>query len=187
MFIAWIPQIISMVNYKKECFLDQLLLRITRAYPSAIYYPFQLFLNQNKRGSNITEMYSEDIQTRSLISEVLDIVHNPLAEKFTKGLNNLCLPELKLTNRLYGLQVAIVQTTNMSQRVFVKQVKWIVAEVFSDAGTDLCGKILDRIQIFKETVENLVQFDCKYNTVFKFLVIIFLDIVCSRIVFLDRC
>lgn len=97
MFLGWISQIISELKYDRTCFIDELLLRLAQTYPSAITFPFKLSYSQYSQNC-----YDFD-NDRPLIARINEMIHNPLIDRFEKGLLSVGVPYKMLYYHLSSL------------------------------------------------------------------------------------
>lgn len=171
MFVSWIPQIVSALNFYHECYLDTLFLRIAYAYPAAVYNPFHLSLEQYK--SNL----AVDHQTnRRFVSNVLAIIQNPLAEKFNEAMKHLCVPQLKLTYHLFDLLKCVQDDRRLktNEKNWIKSIKLIEDTVYerrrqiiSDAKQ--FGQLFNDIDGVENRIKNLKSLDGGFSFFFHFL------------------
>lgn len=152
MFLGWTSQIISELKYDRECFVDELLLRIAQTYPAAIIYPFTLSHSQYKYNC------WEPVADRPLIKRINDIIHNPLIDRFVKGLTAVCVPFKML---YYHLTTLLNDFRQLSENQFEKKVNSIIEAVFpTDRGHH--GTEFDKLKVFYEPLRNLRSLSSKY-------------------------
>lgn len=145
MFLGWISQIISELKYDKDCFIDDLLLRLAQTYPTAIIYPFKLSHSQHIY--NCFEVTND----RPLIARINDIIHNPLIDSFVQGLLAVCVPYKML---YYHLSSLLNEFRLLSENQFEKKVKSILHTVFPTDRSHL-GTEFDKLDAFEDSVRNL--------------------------------
>lgn len=149
MFLGWIPQILSILTFDRDHYLDDLVLRIATTYPMAIFYAFQQSFNQYHEQNSSTF-------DRSAIVKICDSIKNPMAEKFMQAILCVCIPDkmlyLHLNNLLQMLQ------RPLSNIEFVKHVKNIVRMVYGNDG-GLQGSAFEKIQKYKNIIMNLQTYN----------------------------
>lgn len=145
MFLGWISQIISELKYDRECFVDELLLRLSEAYPTAIIYPFKLSHSQYKNSC------LEAVVDRPLIVRINDLIHNPLIDRFVQGLLAVCVPYKML---YYHLTTLHNEFRLLTENQFEQKVKQIIDTVFPADRSHL-GPEFDKLEVFHESVRNL--------------------------------
>lgn len=164
MFIGWIPQIISAINFNRECYLDSLFLRIAHAYPAAVYNPFHLSLEQYKNNLTVDEQ-----NNRKFICDILAIIRNPLAEKFNDAMKHLCVPETKLTYHLTNLLGRLVNGPRQlkTNEIWVKSIQFIVNTVYErrrycfGVDAEQFNRLFVGIDRVENRIKNLKTFDGK--------------------------
>ncbi|KAJ6648931.1 DNA-dependent protein kinase catalytic subunit [Pseudolycoriella hygida] len=145
MFLGWISQIISEVRFDRECFIDELILRLAQTFPTAIIYPFKLSYSQYINNS------FEIVNDRPLIARINDIIQNRVIDNFVRGLLAVCVPYKMLYYHLCSLQNEFQLLT---ENQFHKKVKNILETVFpSDRGH--YGIEFDKLDAFHDGVQNL--------------------------------
>lgn len=145
MFLGWISQIISELKYDRNCFVDELLLRLAQTYPTAIIYPFKLSYSQ------YIQNCFEVVDDRPLIARINEIIHNPLIDCFVKGLLTVGVPYKMLYYHLNSLHN---EFHLLSENQFDKKIRNILNTVFpEDRGHQ--GTEFDKLQPFRDTVRNL--------------------------------
>lgn len=93
--LMWTPQIVSNFNFESECFLDELLLSLSVAYPNAVVYPFKFALTQYLNGQSVDT-------ARPVVQEILqNATGNDATENFIGSLDCLNLPEKVIQHHLY--------------------------------------------------------------------------------------
>lgn len=145
MFLGWISQIISELKFDKDCFVDQLLVRLAQTYPAAIIYPFKLSHSQ------YTNSCSFDVIDRPLIVRINDIIHDPLIDSFVSGLSTVCVPYKMLychLSTLYG------ELRILTENQFDNRVKSILETVFP-AVRIFHGIEYDKLNVFRDSVRSL--------------------------------
>ena len=159
MFLGWISQIISELKYDRDCFIDDLLLRLAQIYPTAIIYPFKLSHSQFKNNC------LDDINDRPLIARINDIIHNPLIDSFVKGLLTVCVPYKML---YYHLTTLLSEFRLLTENQFNKKVKNILETVFP-SDRSYYGREFEKLNAFLDSVRNLTALSGKKEKfVFKF-------------------
>lgn len=145
MFLGWISQIISELKYDKDCFIDELLLRLAQTYPTAIIYPFKL--SHTQYINNCFEVVND----RPLIARINDIIRNPQIDSFVQGLLAVCVPYKML---YYHLSSLLNEFRLLSENQFEKKVKSILDTVFP-TDRNHRGTEFDKLDAFGESVRNL--------------------------------
>lgn len=164
MFLGWIPQIISALNFTSQCYLDALFLRIAREYPAAVHNPFHLSFQQYRQSLIDSDAPNTN---RKLIADTLAIVRNPLAEKFNEAMKQICVPETKLLYHLLKLRKKLNTDRQMTNQKWVNLVKAIVDTVYDSRhifGAVSFGQLFDSVDHVKNLVKNLTSLDGKLLT-----------------------
>lgn len=151
MFLKWIPQILSSLNFRGTSFLDKLVLRLAMAYPSAMIYPFQLSLAQYYR--KYPHPYN-----RELINQLVDLLRNPLAEKLIQGMQCLCMPEKMLVAHLVKIDTKLRKQQSFTPQRFHDDIEHLVKVVYQN---NLQGTVFEAIQPFKASLEQLLAAEGK--------------------------
>lgn len=151
MFLGWLPQILSSFNFQSRCFLDDLLLKLSKAYPSALIYPFQLSCNEYQEKNPNT-------RDRLVVRDIKNNLRNEILEKFIESINCLCLPEQALLTHLSKIQKAI-RLGNYTDAVFKQDVRYIIKTLFENP---LQGKLAEKIAKYKNKIVELDSLDSKY-------------------------
>lgn len=146
MFLGWVPQILSRYDFEKPCYLDNLLLRLSTSYPSAVTYSFEmtfdLFCGKNSGGQWIREN----------VKQIKNALINPMMENFIKGLNCLTLPNKVLEHHLRNMHRA------KSETEFKHEFKTCLVNVFNN---DMRGRSIKSVEKTKNDFLKLQQLDCK--------------------------
>lgn len=156
MFLGWLPQIISNMNFKQANFLDRLLLRIASTYPRAILYPFQLSYDQYKKDA-------DDQKDRSIVLEILNIIRNRKTELLIRGLLCLCVPEKMLSYHLIELSNEMqLHSTTFTNELLKKRIKHILSTVWP--ANDIRGQAYQQedIEKYRNIIKNLQFMDSKF-------------------------
>ena len=85
MFLAWRSQLLASLGSSERTIVADILKRVAREYPQALFYPFSLSAEDVK-------MVPE---AQSLVSELEHILHNETLEKFVEALEALDFPQQK--------------------------------------------------------------------------------------------
>lgn len=155
MFLGWISQIISEVKFNRDGFIDQLLLRLSKAYPAAVAYPFKLSHSQY-----VSSCY-EVVPDRPLIQRIKDIIHDPLIDSFVNGLTAVCIPYKML---YYHLTTLYKEFRELSENQFEKRVKSILDTVFPPDGR-YHGVEYDKLKAYYDPVRSLKSLSGKLHFV----------------------
>lgn len=130
-------------DFDKTCFLDSLVLRLATAYPSVVIYSFQLeygrFRERKPKHTN-----------RPVIQQILDVIQNPLIEKFIESIKCLSLPEKVMEHHLHN---AFIRHSYPSEK-YRQELKTCSENVFENA---LRGKSAAKVQQFKQNIVDLMQ------------------------------
>lgn len=145
MFLGWISQIISELKYDRNCFIDELLLRLAQTFPAAIIYPFKLSYTQYVQGC------LEVVDDRPVIAKINVAVHNPLIDSFVNGLTSVCVPYKMLH---YHLSTLYSEFQMLSENQFDKKVRNILNLVFPIDRSHQ-GIEYEKLQPFHDSVRNL--------------------------------
>lgn len=152
MFISWVPQILSHFTFASACFLDALVIRLAKKYPSALLYPFQL------AHSEYQTKHSGQTSSRSIVLQILELLRNPVTEKFIASLECLNLPEKKLQFHLNRISVRIRTNEQYTNEEYHSQLEHTIQIVFEHP---LRGRIVNQLQAFRPTVDKLMLLNRK--------------------------
>ncbi|KAL7018811.1 hypothetical protein ACKWTF_010922 [Chironomus riparius] len=87
MFLAYISQILSNFDFENDCYLDNLMMKLAKKYPNALYFPFNLSRD------NFNYINDNQVMEKALVKDISQIVSNPTIDKFTSALQCLVVPE----------------------------------------------------------------------------------------------
>lgn len=158
MFISWIPQILSNFEFASPCFLDALVIRLAKMYPSAMLFPFRLACSEYRA------KHSGQSSSRAIVTQILELLRNPAAEKFIASLECLNLPEKKLQFHLNRISLAIRTNELYTNEEYRGHLEQTIQMVFENP---LRGRIVDQLQAFIATVEKLLQLNGMSITTFR--------------------
>lgn len=96
MFLKWIPQLLSNLNFVKANYLDDLILRIGQEFPKALYFPFQLSYEQ-------FQFQNPTNNDRPTIAAIKSAIYDPKLEQLVRGLSTVCLPQVMFTAHVTNL------------------------------------------------------------------------------------
>lgn len=155
MFISWIPQILTCFTFASPCFLDALVVRLAKMYPSAMLFPFQLAHSQYqaKQPSGRPSR-----QPRAIVQQIVELLRNPVAENFIASIECLNLPERKLHSHLNRIYTNVRNNDQYTNEAYHSELAQTLQTVFNNP---LCGPIVEQIQPFKEHVDRLMQLNRK--------------------------
>ncbi|KAL0088017.1 hypothetical protein F4703DRAFT_1975680 [Phycomyces blakesleeanus] len=86
-YIRWIPQLVALLGSSLAEYVFPALVKMSKSYPNALYYPFQISREQ----FGIKDKLVSESQERILA--IKDIIYSPLIEEFTTELRRLTNPE----------------------------------------------------------------------------------------------
>lgn len=132
MFLSWIQQIVSRFDFKNKCFLDDLLLRVAKEYPTAIVYAFQLSYKQFNERKPFAAV-------RPVVHEILNAIRSPTIEKFIAAIGCLSLPEEVIKAYIYPLERSL--NKNYSNLVYRSKLQKVYEEVFENEMRGNFGKL----------------------------------------------
>ncbi|XP_058823542.1 DNA-dependent protein kinase catalytic subunit-like isoform X2 [Topomyia yanbarensis] len=152
MFLRWIPQILSYVDFANESFLADLLLRIARSYPMALYYSTKLtYENFLKNGGSQS--------TGTFASKILKTLELPKLDRFTRELCHVLIPSMKVKKMVSDMSMKLLQSSEITNNAqFRQQVTDSMVGVFPDATSDL-GHEHRKIIPLKEEWLKLLEYD----------------------------
>ncbi|XP_062561141.1 DNA-dependent protein kinase catalytic subunit-like [Armigeres subalbatus] len=108
MFLRWIPQILSFVDFSQESFLESILTRIATNYPMALYYPAKMnFQRYHARTGSISPFASRFMQ-------LLDI---PNLDHFVTELSQVVIPSMKVNKAIIDLRMAHYESNEEYQKL----------------------------------------------------------------------
>lgn len=141
-----------MFDFRGPCFLDNLLIRLTNAYPAAIYYPFQLSRDQYLQRF-------PSYRNRQVVEEILFLIKNPLAEQFMDGIQRLCTPKMMLLAHLKTLNKMLHYQNDLKLAIFAAAVQHVLIIVYgnTDATSDNVGVAFKSIRMFKKPIRDLID------------------------------
>ncbi|XP_055310881.1 DNA-dependent protein kinase catalytic subunit-like [Sitodiplosis mosellana] len=145
-FLGWTTQIVSRFNFKHECFLDNLLLRLATTYPSTVIYTFQLAYRQ---------YYAEkpNAPIRPVVQQMVNAVKNPMIERFIENVNYLSLPDKVMAYHLH----------NVIEKIYAKTVYELVREelqtCYDNVYGEVRGKSAKKVESFKQEFIALMKMD----------------------------
>ncbi|KAG4079582.1 hypothetical protein HA402_014371 [Bradysia odoriphaga] len=145
MFLGWISQIISELKFDRDCYVDELILRLAQTYPTALIYPFKLSHSQ------YTSNCLEEVNDRPLIARINDIIRNPFIDSFVKGLSAVCVPSKKMYHHLQSLNSDFRMLT---ENQFFKRVTDILETLFP-TDRSYYGTEYDKVFVFYNAIRKL--------------------------------
>lgn len=159
MFLGWIPQILSSFIFRAPCFLDELLLKLSKVYPTALIYSFQLSYNQYR------DKYPHN-EDRVLIHQIRDNLRNDVLEKFINSINCLSLPEMVLSSHFSNILQSVKLNPNYTDAVYQKHLENINDIVFENP---LQGKLVAKVTQFKAKIRVLKKLNSMFRNIFIFI------------------
>lgn len=179
MFIKWIPQILSIFDFHKPCFLDKLLILATE-YPAAMFYSFHLSHDQNR------QHYPSYIN-RQTVGRILQLLHNPLAEQFMLGLQCICVPNSMIMTQLSLLEKMLDFQDDLSYLAFTAAVNNCLRILYGNTNDDDAfdvnnqkGAIFEEIRPFKQQIRALIDtYGMQANMQFLYSIIIIIRYIRS--------
>lgn len=167
MFVGWIPQIMSVFSFDNECFLDALLLRMARANPLAVCYPFRLsYERRNEARTYAANADAEDDRKdRTVVLRLLRLLHSPATEAFAQALLCLCVPEKKLSHHLRELYMELDRHDDETDRRYLRaRVRCLVDKMWPQRQTR--GRAYQRLeryrlQMLEMQTEESEYFECR--------------------------
>ncbi|XP_037038023.1 DNA-dependent protein kinase catalytic subunit-like isoform X2 [Bradysia coprophila] len=145
MFLGWISQIISELKFDRDCYIDELVLRLAQTYPTALTYPFKL--SHSQYISNC----SEEVSDRPMIVRINHISRNPLIDSFVKGLSAVCVPSKMMQHHLMSLNNEFLM---LSENQFFKKVSDIIETIFPP-DRSYYGTEYDKLNVFFNDIRKL--------------------------------
>lgn len=149
-FLAWITQIISRFDFENVCFLDNLLLRISTAYPSSVIYTFQLAYRQYRAQRPNTPI-------RPIVQQIITAIKNPIVERFIQNVNYVSLPDKVLFYHLSKVVEKIVEKTD-----YREELETCYENVFGNGR----GKSVNRVEVFKKEFTELMKMNGGYSILY---------------------
>lgn len=153
MFLDWIPQVLSNFSFSAPCFLDELVLRLATTYPAAMIYAFQLSYTQ------YSEKYPNR-QPRAIVQQILDLLHNPIVEKFINAINCLNLPEKFIITHFTDILLSMQKNQNYTNEMYQNHLLRVQRAVFSN---DMRGIIVQKVGWLDKVITNLIQLNGGYQ------------------------
>lgn len=139
-FLAWIVQIVSYFDFERECFLDELLLRLATKYPSAVIYSFQLAYNS---------AIDSKSTVRPIVQQILNAIKNPTLERFITNINCLSLPDKVME---YHLKNVYSRPKQMARNLQELQI------CYENVYGTVRGRSANKFQVYKSKLEEIMQF-----------------------------
>lgn len=162
MFLAWIPQILSNLNFSSKSHLDTIIHRIAESYPAALIYPFRISYEQYKNRYKGVELLS-----REFIVQLRELLKNPLQDKFIEAFLNLCIPEMLLQFQTNSL-TKVFTSKDVTNEKFREMIGEVVKIVYPDSA-ELQGENFQRILIYKEKFLEMKTLDGKFLFFLEFI------------------
>ncbi|EAT40123.1 AAEL008123-PA [Aedes aegypti] len=146
MFLRWIPQILSFVDFSQQSFLEALLTRIATSYPMALYYPAKMSLQRHQlRPDNVSSPFANRLM------QLLDI---PKLDRFVSELSQVVIPSMKISKIITDLRMARCD----SNEEYRKLVHDLANEAFPEISPDL-GREHQKLIPLKPEWLKLLDFD----------------------------
>ncbi|XP_058447904.1 DNA-dependent protein kinase catalytic subunit-like isoform X2 [Malaya genurostris] len=164
MFLRWIPQILSYVDYASESFLADLLLRIASSYPMALYYSTKLsygnFLKDNS--GKPVGMFATKLMA------ALDF---PKMDRFTKELCQVLIPCMKVKRIASAMMVKLSHSSTIANKEQFRQlVTEMMVDCFPDITPDLGSEHKKILTLKTKWLELLdYDFDTQKDAIWKLL------------------
>lgn len=154
MFLAWMPQILSNLNFSVKSHLDTIIQRIAETYPAALIYPFRISYEQYKQENKGIQLLA-----REFIVQLIDLLKNPVLDKFIQAFLNLCIPEVLLKFQINQLE-KFLNSSDVNNDKFLIMISEIVNIVYQNS-TELQGVDFKRILIYKKMLLEMKDLDGK--------------------------
>ncbi|XP_053697973.1 DNA-dependent protein kinase catalytic subunit-like [Sabethes cyaneus] len=153
MFLPWIPQILSHVNFAEESFLGELLLRIATSYPMALYYSAKLAY------SNFCKQ-KPDRSPSGFARELMQLLNIPKLDRFTEELCQIVVPSMKVWKIANDMLIKLSMATDISStEEFRALVTDMMQNIFHEAPQNL-GREHQKVQPLKAEWLKLLDYDC---------------------------
>ncbi|XP_065079037.1 DNA-dependent protein kinase catalytic subunit-like isoform X2 [Ochlerotatus camptorhynchus] len=152
MFLRWIPQILSFVNFScDQSFLENLLIRIATSYPMALYYPAKLNFrrHQTRSEGNISPF----------ANRLMALLEIPKLDHFVSKLTQVVIPSVKVLKIITDVRMARCG----SNEEYHKLVTDLMREAFPEDSPDL-GREHQKLIRFKTQWLKLLEFDYENQT-----------------------
>lgn len=114
----WLPQLLSCFNFAESNYLDNLLILLTKLFPSQLFFHFNYAYTKYLTTSKNTTI-------RPAINTILIHLKNPFMEKFIKAIKCICLPEVKLYAALDSLKKNI-ESNLIQQNSIINELELIL-------------------------------------------------------------
>lgn len=150
MFLAYISQILSNFDFENDCYLDNLMMKLAKKYPNALYFPFNLSRD------NFKFVNEDQVMEKPLVQEIGQILSNPTIDKFTSALQCLVVPEkfIEIHFSKFFNALSLIDTNEKYQEALQKLHDNIFVHNNNLKGQEF-AKILD----YKERILELKKFN----------------------------
>lgn len=152
-FLGWTTQIISRFNFKKDCFLDKLLLRLAITYPSQVIYTFQLAHRQYHE-------QKPNAPVRLIVKQIENAIKNPMIQNFIENVSYLSLPDKVIVHHLQSVyqKINLEKKSGHDKYPYQEELETCYQNVYGNGR----GKSKEKVMDFKEEFVKLMQMngDC---------------------------
>lgn len=146
-FIEWITQIISCFDFENRCYLDDLLLRLAKAYPSAVIYTFQMeYTLFCERTPNAAK--------RDIVQQIEATLRNPVTEKFIESLKYVSLADKVLDYHIKN----IIEATSESD--YKRELDVCFENIFNDKNMRGEASVNQVKQLFGRDLMAIKEMNC---------------------------
>lgn len=129
-FLTWSSQIMSHFDFTRPSFLNDLVIKLSKAFPSQMMYPFQLAWSISK----LHESAERKATPSKHVGDILEILHNPLTEKFIENIQLLCYPENIIKAQMNSVVKCITAKDKASAIAHLKDILNSIARVDGRSG-----------------------------------------------------
>lgn len=152
-FLSYIPQILSNFDFKADCYLDNLMLKLARRYPNAMFFPFKFSYEY------YMQTVKKNHKEKETVKQLNGFIESPLMMKFTMAMQNLCVPEKILQTHLLSFRT-LMKISKMTAGKFKEQLKSMIDKIFI-SNVELKGEQFSNIEMYKNNLEHMLIVNCK--------------------------
>jgi hypothetical protein len=147
-FLDFLSQILSNFDFENDCYLDNLILKISKKYPRAIYYPFKISYEHYK------QTHDREME-KPLIQELIDLIESPLLKRFVSEIGRLCLPENMILFHFKDFKMKVAER-KLSYAQLEEERQKIQDVVFKDKSSGQEFRKIDEFEVSMRILRDLI-------------------------------
>ncbi|EDS29046.1 conserved hypothetical protein [Culex quinquefasciatus] len=151
MFLRWIPQLLSYVDFYQDSFLESILLRLAASYPMALYYPAKFAHGE------CTKRFPERTMG-SFACRLMRLLEFPRLDRFVQELSQVVVPCMKVSNMASDLARKLSAGSNLTGEQYRTTVLESMKEAFPESVRGI-GREHEKVISFKSEWKKLLNFD----------------------------